>query len=99
MGLNSEAKAPGRSARNLCGAIFHISPFTNGRHVPPPPPHTHTHARARARATLPTLTTAECSPILNTLKTSSNFKNIKETTDQNAIEHCAVPMLKKMSRQ
>ena len=31
---------------------------------------------------------------LNTLKTSSNFKNIKETTDQNATAHCSVSMLK-----
>jgi hypothetical protein len=33
------------------------------------------------------------SSFLNTLKTSSNFKNIKETTDQNANPHCSVPML------
>ena len=27
-------------------------------------------------------------------KNSVNFKNIKETTDQNATAHCSVPMLK-----
>ena len=37
-------------------------------------------------STLPTLTTALTS------KTSSNFKNIKETTDQNATAHCSVPI-------
>jgi hypothetical protein len=36
--------------------------------------------------------------MLNTLKISSNFKNTKETTDQNATAHCFVRMLK-MSRR
>ncbi len=35
-----------------------------------------------------------CSPTLNNLKTSFNFIDIKETTDQNATAHCYVPMLK-----